>query len=239
LLGSTLLGLERLSLCIFLGLNLRVECPLLNSRLRKSFLRSSSDFLCLYFGLSLDYLSFPVFSLGNSLKSFRTFVEGRSILFSSFIFNFDSIFFKSLSLDFSIYKRCSFFVGSSVLNRPDCSFFYSGIAFVAQRLSIFNFELNVVSNYLGRISSYEVGSLPGVNSSNFSFSGRKNGSFLYFLGTDDLSNVFVDNNSGSFFVYQGSFFSYSSFFQSMHLLFPVSIYTERASSFLNVEGRLR
>lgn len=102
------------------------------------------------------------------------------------------------------------------------------------------FELNVVSNYLGRISSYEAGSLPGVNSSNFLFNIRSGvSSLLYFLGTDEYFNTFSNYSSSNFFVYQGSFFNYNSFFQSMHLLFPVSIYTERSSSFLNVEGRLR
>lgn len=241
LLSSTLLHLDRLFLCVFLGLNLRVECPLLNSRLRKNFLRNGSSFLCLYFGLSLDYLSFPVFSLGNSLRSFRAFIEGRSFLFSSFVFDFNSVFFKTLNLNFSIYKSCSFFIGSSILNRPDCNFFFDSIAlFASKNFRLFNFKLDIVSNYLGRISSFEVGSLPGVNSSNFVFNRRSGcASFLYFLGTDEYFNTFDDYNLGNFFVYQGSFFNYNFFFQSMHLIFPVSIYTERVSSFLNVEGRLR
>ncbi len=241
LLSSTLLHLDKLFFCVFLGLNLRVECPLLNSRLRKSFLRNSSVFLCLYFGLSLEYLSFPVFSLGNSLRSFRGFIEGRSLLFGSFFFDLNSVFFKILNLDFHIYKNCSFFIGSSVLNRPDCSFFFDGVAlFISQHSSLFNFKLNIISDYLGRISSFEIGSLPGVNSSNFVFNrGSRGSSFLYFLGTDELFNTFDDYKFGNFFVYQGSFFNYNFFFQFMHLIFPVSIYTERVSSFLNIEGRLR
>jgi len=210
---------------------------LLNSRLRKSFLRSNGVFLCFYFGLSLDYLSFPAFSLGNSLVNYKAFVEGRSFLFSSLVFDNVSLFFKFLNFNFSIYDSCFIFVGSSILNRADCDFFFRSIGFfVAKHLHLFHFNLNIVSNHLGRISSFEIGSLPGVNSSNFSLQKRKGFSFLYFLGTDEFFNISNLINMTFFSVYQGSFFNPNAFFNSIHLIFPVSIYTERVSSFFKYRG---
>lgn len=77
LLASTLSSLESLELCLFFGLNLRMEAPLLNSRLRKSFLAGNHPFFCFSFGGSLDYVNFPIFNLGNTMGSLKSFLEGR------------------------------------------------------------------------------------------------------------------------------------------------------------------
>lgn len=71
---------------------------------------------------------------------------------------------------------------------------------------------------------------------------RSKGSLLYLLGTEPsafegLSQEFFD--ASNFIVYQGSFFEDSTFFSFVNLILPVALYTERVSSFINVEGRLR
>lgn len=59
LLNDTLENLENKFNILLLGSNLRLDSPLLNARLRKSFLRNSS--LKVYsIGLALNYLTFPV-----------------------------------------------------------------------------------------------------------------------------------------------------------------------------------
>lgn len=78
LLPVALADLEKVSLCFFLGVNLRLEAPLLHSRLRKSFLSGEHPFLCFSFCSSLEPTSFPIFNLGSSPKDFKTFVEGRN-----------------------------------------------------------------------------------------------------------------------------------------------------------------
>lgn len=45
--------------------------------------------------------------------------------------------------------------------------------------------------------------------------------------------------ASNFIVYQGSFFEDSTFFSFVNLILPVALYTERVSSYINVEGRLR
>lgn len=80
LLTKTLGSLEDLELCLFFGLNLRMEAPLLNSRLRKNFLAGDHPFFCFSFGGSLDYVNFPIFSLGNTMGQLKLFLEGRQRL---------------------------------------------------------------------------------------------------------------------------------------------------------------
>lgn len=241
LISSTLEYLEKTNFCIFLGLNLRMESPLLNARLRKNFLKTSSNFLCLYFGLSLDYTSFPAFSIGNSLKNFKFFIEGRSFAFSNFFFDYAGVLFKSLKQDFSRYARCTVLVGSSIVSRADSNFFFDAFSFFfRQHLHILSFDFNVISNYLGRISAFEVGCFPGVNASVVKNTGYFFNSFLYFFGTDEYFNFFDNFLTYSFFsVYQGIFFGSNAFFESINLVFPVAAFSERVSTFLNIEGRLR
>ena len=81
LMSNSLLILESLSYCLLISLDLRIELPLLHTRLRKSFLKSESSHIFFSLGLSLDYLSFPVVNLGNSLKTLLHIVEGRFFFF--------------------------------------------------------------------------------------------------------------------------------------------------------------
>jgi hypothetical protein len=82
---------------------------------------------------------------------------------------------------------------------------------------------------LGRISSYELGFSPGVYSLSIKRDFEK--SFLFLVGSDFLSFNF----SSSYIVYQGSFDFANDFF----IIFPTSIFVEKFSYFLNLEGRLR
>jgi NADH dehydrogenase/NADH:ubiquinone oxidoreductase subunit G len=240
LMNITILNLEFISFCFFVGLNLRVESPLLNSRLRKNYLQNDNFFLCFSIGLSLDYLSFPVINLGNSLKAFKYIIEARHSFLNYFCLN-DFVSLKLLNFNFNLFNNFSFFLGSSSLYRIDANFFFDSLGFFMSKYSknlyFVNNGLNVISNFLGRLSSFEVGCLPGTKSSNFCLNLRKKISFLYLLGTE---NFFFDNlEQNNFVVYQGGFQEFGSFFKNISLIFPVSIYTERVSTFLNLEGRIR
>src|SRR3546814_11209029 len=57
--------------------------------------------------------------------------------------------------------------------------------------------LSVVSLYLGRISIFEIGLLPGINSI---FNNYNNMSLLYLCGVDKITKI----SDNSFVVYQGS-----------------------------------
>lgn len=73
-LNSTIVGLEICSFAIMIGIHLRTESPLLNSRVRKNYLNSNL-FNTYVFGLGVDYLTYPVSHLGNSFKLFYLFIQ--------------------------------------------------------------------------------------------------------------------------------------------------------------------
>ena len=66
---------------VLVGVNLKQELPLLNSRLRSSFLRDNSKVACI--GSSSDG-GFPIASLGLGLEDLESFVEGRHAFCSLF-----------------------------------------------------------------------------------------------------------------------------------------------------------
>lgn len=62
-LNDTLSNIENKSNILFVGTNLRLESPLINARIRKSYLNNLS-FNAYSFGLSINYLTYPVINLG-------------------------------------------------------------------------------------------------------------------------------------------------------------------------------
>lgn len=129
-------------------------------------------------------------------------------------------------------------VGNSILVRNDSNFIISSLYFFINK--IFNIKninwkpLAIVPLYLGRISAFELGFLPGVNSL-FTFSKSNLLSLFYLCGVDSYNNI----NDNAFIIYQGSLKTNTSLFNKANLIFPVSTYVERSSTYLNLEGRIR
>jgi hypothetical protein len=87
LLNTTLVDLETTAIVLLIGTNLRLELPLINARVRKNFLNINKTFIIYSFGLAVDYLTIPVKNFGSSLKSFKSFVEGKLNVAKDFVFS--------------------------------------------------------------------------------------------------------------------------------------------------------
>lgn len=135
------------------------------------------------------------------------------------------------------FLKPSILLGMSNFVRIDSNSIFNSMLNFVKRLNLntsFWKPISFISNYLGRISSYEIGFLPGVNSS-FSSGSSKFTSFSYFCGVDS----FNDLSYNSFIVYQGFFKANNFLFNKSNLILPSSTYLERTSVYLNLEGRLR
>ena len=66
----------------FLGVNLRLELPLLSVRCKFNLNRRFSCFFS--FGLGVNDLVLQIKGLGNSLNSFLKFLKGRNVFFDKF-----------------------------------------------------------------------------------------------------------------------------------------------------------
>jgi len=116
LLNMTLLHLETLSLILFIGTNVRLEAPLLNARIRKAYL-SYMDFSAYAIGLGINYLTYPVLNIGNSIHAFIQFCSGR-LFFLKFMMYLDVYnlsYFNNYFVNLHIFLGMSFFGSSDVL----------------------------------------------------------------------------------------------------------------------------
>jgi len=231
LLNKTLTHLEMINNILFIGTNIRLEAPLINARLRKAYL-TNPFFIAYAFGLSINYLTYPVLNLGNSIKSLFNLFEGKLRLIKYFIANdfYNIYYFNKHSLFLTS------FVGMSLFSREDCmGLFMNLIQFYINRNLPLQY-LHVINIKLGRISLAEIG-LININSiANIKL--IQQSTFFYLCGVDlEFFNLLIFDTT-SFFVYQG-FFSNQTNEYLINILLPVCIYTENITSYLNLEGRYR
>jgi len=232
LLNTTLVDLETTAIVLLIGTNLRLELPLINARVRKNFLNINKTFIIYSFGLAVDYLTIPVKNFGSSLKSFKSFVEGKLNVAKDFVFS------NYLNLDFLNFKYNAvlnpvFFVGQSLLTRHDADTALNAILYIIKNFFETNVwrSLNVVSQYLGSLSTYELGFSGGIFNTRYFAN-----SFLHLSSVNKINIPVVGE---SFIVYQGFYESSDYVFTKANLILPVLAYSERASTYINIEGRLR
>jgi hypothetical protein len=181
-----------------------MELPLLNLRLRKNYLENR-NMISYSFGLSLNYLTFPVQNLGNSIKSFKNFIEGK------FYLNFIIFFYDYYNINFFYLEniiKIHFFLGMSLLNRIDANSIVFSIYNFFKNFNYYNYRnLNIISRFLGRISAFELGILPGIRSNmlnNKIFNNTNN--INHYCGIDiDISKIYLLEFK-NVNIYQGPFY---------------------------------
>jgi hypothetical protein len=141
----------------------------------------------------LQYSAFPIKNLGNTIYSITKFFEGK------FNLNYIIFFYDYFNINFyNIYfiKKFQFFISTSVLNRIDCNSFLLGFLYFFNILKHYTFQcFNVISRFLGRISSFEIGNLQGINSNMLNKKFNKI-SFNYYCGVDfDIYKININNNN--------------------------------------------
>jgi NADH dehydrogenase (ubiquinone) Fe-S protein 1 len=119
-----LFGFNKFNLCLLLNLNLRLENPLLNSKLRQEYVWN--NFLIYSFGNKYN-LTYKYFQLSNSQLDFKKFIEGRFFL--------TNLFSKIKYKPFILYS-------SNLLQNINNKFFYKAFNFIKK------FNLNIVNQYI-------------------------------------------------------------------------------------------
>ena len=235
LLNTTLLILEEADLIILVGSNLRLESPLLCSRIRKLYLNQDYDLPVFSFGLNISYLTFPVYNIGNGINSLVKFVNGKHPIINSFFSGkFASDWFFCFN-NISFYTKPLILLGTSILYRMDniaiintlFNFIKLNKAFINANWNCFN----VVSTNLGLLTSLELGLSSPIKY------GQKN--FIYICGTDKFDYSYSNFGSKNFIVYQGPFIGSTNIFNHINLELPSATFTEMNSTYINLEGRYR
>jgi len=231
LINNTLENLEILNFFLFISCDLRLENPLLNVRIKKNYnLNKNNELFLFSYGLSLNYLSYPIKNLGNSIIKFLIFLKGKIRTFSNFFFK-SFLSFSFVNLQIKIYSKPIFFLGNSILNREDSSsYIYSFIFFFKKKFSWNTF--NLVINNLG-VLSYNT-----IIYNNLSIKKFKQFSGLLYNISNDIS-YFNFINRFAFIIYQGFFKSNTQIYRKADLVLPSTAPYEMDGLFVNLEGRYR
>lgn len=210
--NSTLTGLEEADICLLIGVNPRYEAPLLNTRLRKSVLQNRLEVYSI--GSPVD-LTYKTIHLGNSLTTLMAIAEGRH--------HFAQILKRA--------KKPAILLGNSFLSTGA----YGMIVEIARHTKLIQKDWNGIN--IVHTSSSSVGSLDLGISAYYenSYQTPSRADFVYLLGVDDAAFVQKIRANTDFIVYQGHHGDVGALYADVIL--PGSAYTEKSSSYVNLEGR--
>lgn len=227
--GATLLSLESSTFFIFVALNLRFEAPLINSRLRKNYLlnRSATAFYSL--GLAVDYLTFAVSNLGNSMRSLMSLLEGKLVAYRRFL-SFTPLslaFFNSAALPF---LKPFLLLGASLFHRRDCNSLALAFLSLQSRTFFRSFIIAFICDFLGKLSFWDVNC-----STRFPKSFSSHSNFILLVGAHGFQpGNRIRNNPRDFIVLQSSHKNLLPC--AVNLLLPVKAHGEKALCFFNLTG---
>ena len=121
LLNTSLEYIEEVDFVILVCTNLRLEAPLLASRLRKNCIINNFSLKIYSFGLAISNYFLTVKNVGNSIKSLILFLEGKARFMINFFFNdFYNLIF--LNYSFLSFEKPIVFLGSGNAFRFDFIF---------------------------------------------------------------------------------------------------------------------
>jgi hypothetical protein len=221
--------LELINFFLFIACDLRLESPLLNVRLKKNYnINKNNELFFFSYGISLNYNTYPVKNVGNSILKFILFLEGKQRFFCDFFFkDFNTFSFINCN-NINFYKKPIFFLGNSIMFRNDSKSFISSFIFFLKNK--FNWSsFNFINNYLGFFSYSNI-----LYNKFFNFKNSYKG-FLYLVSNEINSIVNIEFDR-CFVVYQGFI---KNFNIDINLILPVSSPYEMNSLFLNLEGRFK
>lgn len=217
LLNLPLHFIEKIDLCVLIGLNIRLELPLLNLRIRKAFLNNNAMVISYGFITNLTY---QYFQQGSTLNSFLNFLNGKSYVSKCLIdANFPVLFVSS-----SFFKTFSCFSSFEI---------FKGLLKYSNLFTVSGWVgLNIIDSRISLNSARDLG-VTSPNLNNFS---RVNSGFLYLLGVEQL-NLSVEANSFFFKIFQGH--SGDHIALSADVIFPGSSFFEKESLYTTLEGKVQ
>ncbi|SGZ47294.1 CIC11C00000004397 [Sungouiella intermedia] len=207
--NSSIEGVEDADQILLVGTNPRHEAAVLNSRIRKVWLRLALEIA--HVGQEFDS-TFNVEKLGTTAADLKTALKGE--------------YGKKLANA----KNPLIIVGSGVAHSEDAEAIFSTVAEFASKNKNFNTEgwngVNLLHREAARVAALDLGF------QNLSGESPK-AKFVYLLGADEISGADVPKDA--FVVYQGHHGDVGASFADVIL--PGAAYTEKSATYVNTEGR--
>ncbi|MBL0338005.1 MAG: NADH-quinone oxidoreductase subunit G [Rhodospirillaceae bacterium] len=222
LFNSTIGGLEKSDFCLLIGTNPRWEAPLINARLRKTYIQNGLPVFSI--GAPHD-LTYPVEHLGDSLQILLDIAAGTHPLVQRL----------------QQAKRPVLIMGEDLMSRADGNDIHQTAALIAEKYGFVKPDwngFNVLHKAASRVGGLDVGFIPtnkGKNTRQILEAARKGEiSVLYLLGADELD---LQGFKNCFVVYQGHHGDAGA--HQADLILPATAYTEKDATYVNTEGRIQ
>ena len=216
--NSTIEGIEKSDLILLIGTNPRFEATILNSRIRKSYLKNNTP---IYSIGDVGDLTYPYTILKKSTETIKDFVENKN----------------ELSEKVKQAKKPIIIIGQSVLKLKSSLYIFEEIKKFLVLNNKINEEwnsLNVLSNSASTVGSYFLNLVSSHNSNDTIDKIKKNYFNIVLLFGQENIKI---NKAKTFVVYIGSHGDKGA--EQADLILPGSAYTEQDGYFANLEGKIQ
>ena len=218
--NSSIQEVENADAILLVGSNPRWEASVLNARIRKAFIDNNCKVGLI--GPALD-LNYAYDKISESLDELNDIMDNKS-KFSEVLFNA---------------KNPIIIVGTSAINTSEGCSVLKTCAEIAKKLPNFSESfnpLNILNQDISRVGSLELGFVNKIFDEDLEKKLKEeialNKPVVFLLGLDEINPRSLE---GSFVVYCGHHGDVNA--QHANIILPTPAYTEKSSTFMNIEGR--
>jgi NADH-quinone oxidoreductase subunit G len=229
LFNTTIAGIEAADAILIVGANPRWEAPVLNARIRKTWLTGNVQIAGI--GLSMDQ-TYPLRDLSSDVRTLEQIASG-SHEFASVLRNA---------------KRPMIVLGASTVARRDGAAILKLAARIAAETGMIGPAggaaeggwngFNILHTAASRVGALDLGFVPGEGGRDVAsiLDGAQKGEidFIYLLDADEFD---VGHLGRAFVVYQGSHGDAGA--HNADVVLPGAAYTEKEGLYVNIEGRVQ
>ena len=219
LFNSSINGIEESDFIFIIGSNPRYEATMLNTRIRKAYIRNKTKIVSLN---NVGDLTYPYESLNGKTEDIKEIIEDKH----------------ALSNTIKGSKKPLIILGQSVLSSNSGKYIFESIKYFLKKNGKINNEwnsLNIISENASTVGSLDLGIFQTTDGSNQILTNLENHKYelIFLLGQDSLK--FKKKNE--FIIYQGSHGDQGA--EIADIILPGAAYTEQDGYFTNLEGKLQ
>ncbi|MBD1158097.1 molybdopterin-dependent oxidoreductase [Pelagibacterales bacterium SAG-MED17] len=219
LFNSSIEGIEESDLILLIGTNPRYEATILNSRIRKTYLKNETEIFSLE---DVGDLTYPYKVLDNDPKIINQLIKNEH----------------ELSNKIASAKKPIIILGQSILNSNNGAYIFEELKKYLTSINKINDNwnsLNILSTDASAVGSYDLGIFSSNDGSNKTLKKIEDSEaeIIFLLGQDNLK---IKKNN-EFVIYIGSHGDKGA--DMADLILPGAAYTEQDGYFTNLEGKLQ
>lgn len=222
LMNTTIAGIEQADAILIVGSNPRLEAPLVNTRIRKTWIDGNLDVALI--GEACD-LTYDVDHIGSTPADLENFAKST----------------KGFAKTLKNAKNPMILIGANVFTRFDRAQIKSVCGTLAKKFKMVRADwngYNVLQTAASRVAGLDMGFLPGKGGKNtkaiLKAAQKGNIKTIFSLSADEIAEA---DFGKTFVIYQGSHGDQGA--NRADLILPGTAYTEKDALWVNTEGRVQ